>query len=114
MPRAPGQPVAIRAGPPGAPSRHVLPAAQSAGPNYTVGTAVECQTSRSGSYVSDTLADVAAYYYKTDLRDSAATGTDATGTCIGPLAQGSTTVHNDLCENDVVKTNDRDVARGSI
>jgi len=85
------------------------PAAQSTGPNYTVGTAVECQSVASGSYVSNTLADVAAYYYKTDLRNPAATGTDATGTCIGPLAQGSTTVHNDLCENDVVKTSDRDV-----
>jgi type IV pilus assembly protein PilY1 len=85
------------------------PVAQSAGPNYTVGTAVECQNVASGSYVSDTLADVAAYYYKTDLRNSAATGTDVTGTCTGPIIAPSTTA-NDLCNNNVAKTSVRDVA----
>ncbi len=84
------------------------PAAQSAGPNYTVGTAVECQSVASGSFVSDTLADVAAYYYKTDLRSPTATAPNATGTCTGPTIAPSTTP-NDLCENDLIP-NGRDVA----
>ena len=84
------------------------PAAQSAGPDYTVGTAVECQSVASGSYVSDTLADVAAYYYKTDLRSPTATAPNATGTCTGPTIAPSTTP-NDLCENDLIP-NGRDVA----
>lgn len=73
------------------------PAAQSAGPDYTVGTAVECQSVASGSYVSDTLADVAAYYYKTDLRSPTATAPNATGTCTGPTIAPLTTP-NDLAK----------------
>ncbi len=84
------------------------PVAQSAGPNYTVGTAVECQSVASGGYVSDTLADVAAYYYRTDLRSPTASAPNATGTCTGPTIAPSTTP-NDLCENDLVP-NGRDVA----
>jgi type IV pilus assembly protein PilY1 len=41
--------------------------AQSSAPNYTVSRARECQTLASGG-TSDTLADVAMYYYQTDLR----------------------------------------------
>lgn len=82
------------------------PAAQSAGPDYSTATAVECQSVASGSYVSDTLADVAAYYYKTDLRNPDTSA--GTGTCTGPTIAPSTTA-NDLCENDVLP-NDRDVA----
>lgn len=62
-------------------------AAQSAAPNYTVGTARECQTVTSGGS-SDTLADVAMYYYNTDLR------TSALGNCT--LANGT-----DVCTNNV-------------
>jgi type IV pilus assembly protein PilY1 len=72
---------------------------QSAGPAYSVLEARECQIKSTGG-TSDTLADVAAYYYNTDLRDSAATSPDATGTCTGPTISPSTTP-NDLCENNV-------------
>ncbi len=82
------------------------PVDQSVGPNYTVGTAIECQAVASGSFVSDTLADVAAYYYKTDLRDPNPSA--GTGTCTGPTIAPSTTP-NDLCDNDVIP-NGRDVA----
>ncbi len=85
-------------------------AAQSTGPDYTVGTARQCQTAVSGGY-SDTLADVAAYYYNTDLRrpsTDAVASTDVTGTCVGPVISPKTTP-NDLCKNDV-PSNDRDVA----
>ncbi|MDH5330807.1 MAG: hypothetical protein OEW27_12735, partial [Aquincola sp.] len=43
-------------------------AAQSTASPYTVGTATECQSSTSGGS-SNSLADVAMYYYNTDLRD---------------------------------------------
>jgi type IV pilus assembly protein PilY1 len=78
------------------------PTAQSTAPNYTVGTAVECQNIALSGGNSDTLADVAAYYYNTDLRKSTATEPDATGTCNGPSGR-------DLCANNV-PPNDRDVA----
>lgn len=81
------------------------PAAQSTGPNYTVGTARQCQTLSSGG-TSNTLADVAAYYYTTDLRSP--TASDGTGTCTGPVIAPATTP-NDLCANNV-PTNGRDVA----
>lgn len=81
------------------------PAAQSTGPNYTVGTARQCQTLSSGG-TSNTLADVAAYYYNTDLRSP--TASDGTGTCTGPVIAPSTTP-NDLCANNV-PANGRDVA----
>lgn len=44
--------------------------------------------------VADTLADVAAYYYSTDLRSA------ALGNCTGPTIAPSTTA-NDLCTNNV-------------
>lgn len=75
------------------------PQTQSAGPNYTVGTARECRGNTSGG-TTDTLADVAAYYYNTDLRDAAATGADDTGTCTGPVIPPSSTP-TDLCANNV-------------
>lgn len=75
--------------------------AQSAGPTtFTVGTARDCQTIVSSGGTSDTLADVAAYYFNTDLRSPTATGADQTGTCTGPIISPSTTP-NDLCANNV-------------
>lgn len=64
--------------------------AQSTSPNYSVGVAAECQTLTSGG-TSDTLADVAAYYYNTDLR---------TSNCTGPIIAPATTP-TDLCTNNV-------------
>lgn len=72
---------------------------QSAGPSYTVGVARECQTIPT-SGTSDSLADVAAYYYNTDLRSPNVA--DGTGTCTGPTG-------NDLCANNVPASGD-DVA----
>lgn len=43
----------------------------------------------------DTLADVAEYYWKTDLRDP--TLLNCTG---GPVTSGTTTTHNDVCTNN--------------
>ncbi|WP_161603769.1 pilus assembly protein [Noviherbaspirillum massiliense] len=81
------------------------PAAQSPGPNYTVITARECETNPvTGTF--NTLADVAAYYYGTDLRDP---DPDlGTGTCTGPVVPPATTPNN-LCDNNV-PANGRDVA----
>jgi type IV pilus assembly protein PilY1 len=81
------------------------PVAQSPGPNYTVQTARQCQVVSSGG-TSDTLADVAAYYYNTDLRSPDAA--NGTGTCTGPVISPSTTP-NDLCA-DNVPSNGLDVA----
>jgi type IV pilus assembly protein PilY1 len=75
------------------------PAARSTGPNFTVGTARECRVTTSGG-TSNTLADIAAYYYNRDLRDPLATGVDATGTCTGPIVPPATQASN-LCENNV-------------
>ncbi len=62
-------------------------APRSSSPNYTVGTARECRlTSTGGS--TDSLADVAMYYYETDLR------TTALGNCT--LSNGI-----DVCRNNV-------------
>lgn len=59
----------------------------SSSPNYTVGLATDCQvTSNGGS--TDSLADVAMYYYKTDLRDSSLSN------CTGAL-------NNSVCDNNV-------------
>ena len=80
-------------------------AAQSVSPNYTVALARECQVSASGG-TSNTLADVAAYYYNTDLRSPVAA--NGTGTCTGPTIAPATTP-NDLCA-DNVPANGRDVA----
>ena len=79
--------------------------AQSTSPNYTVATARDCQTVASGG-TSDTLADVASYYYQTDLRSPVAA--DGTGTCTGPVISPATTA-NDLCANNVPSSG-RDVA----
>ncbi|MEF8708554.1 MAG: PilC/PilY family type IV pilus protein [Candidatus Accumulibacter propinquus] len=48
----------------------------------------------------DTLADVAQYYWKTDLRDPALTPDRCTG---GPVVSGEVTVHNNVCTNDALK-----------
>lgn len=72
----------------------------SAGPGYTVGLARECQGTTTGGFAG-TLADVAAYYYNTDLRDPSATGADQTGTCTGPITPPATTP-SDLCANNVI------------
>ena len=74
-------------------------AAQSTAPNYTVGVARQCQTITAGG-TSDTLADVAAYYYNTDLRSPTAVAPDATGTCVGPIIAPATTA-SDLCADNV-------------
>ncbi|MNR82775.1 Neisseria PilC protein [compost metagenome] len=84
------------------------PVTKSISPTYTVGTARACRTISSSGGTSDTLADVAAYYYNTDLRNSDATGADATGTCAGPVIAPST-IANNLCDNNV-PANGRDVA----
>ena len=81
---------------------------RSTGPNYTVSTAKQCQTTSITGGVSDTLSDVAAYYYNTDLRSPTATGVDATGTCTGPTIAPSTTPNN-LC-TDNYEPNGRDAA----
>ena len=57
--------------------------------NYTTTT---CATGSGG--VSNTLADVAQYYYKTDLRTSALS--NCTGVVVPPATAG-----NDVCTNDV-------------
>ncbi|WP_299798529.1 PilC/PilY family type IV pilus protein [Ramlibacter sp.] len=70
--------------------------AQSTGPTtFNVAKAVQCQAVASGG-TSDTLADVAAYYYNTDLRSSTQTGADTTGSCTA--ADGTT----DLCADNVI------------
>lgn len=82
--------------------------AQSTSSPYTVGTATECTSTGSGG-TSNTLADVAAYYYFTDLRNPDTTlGANATGTCTGPIISPATTANN-LC-TDNVPQNGRDVA----
>ncbi|WP_291991963.1 PilC/PilY family type IV pilus protein [Candidatus Accumulibacter sp. ACC003] len=46
---------------------------------------------------SDTLADVAEYYWKTDLRDPLQLPDRCTG---GPVVSGNVTTYNDVCVND--------------
>ena len=58
-------------------------------------TKVEC-TGNPGSGTSNSLADVAAYYYYTDLRDT------SLGNCAG-APMGSPAVSNDLCAKNDVK-----------
>ncbi|MFA7240311.1 MAG: PilC/PilY family type IV pilus protein [Sulfuricellaceae bacterium] len=77
------------------------PLAQSSSSPYTVSTATECQTVSSGGS-TDSLADVAAYYYNTDLH------TPALMNCTGPVIPPATTA-SDLCA-DNVPANGRDVA----
>lgn len=84
------------------------PVSESTPPTYTVATATSCSYRSTSGGASDTLADVASYYYNTDLRDSAATGDDATGTCTGPIIAPATTANN-LCTNNVPSSG-RDVA----
>jgi type IV pilus assembly protein PilY1 len=67
--------------------------AQSTAPNYTVAMARECQsTTSSGS--SDSLADVAMYYYKTDLRNASwnnctsSNGVDVCRNNVNPAGSG--------------------------
>lgn len=68
------------------------PLAPSSGPAYTVGTAVECQSAPSGG-TSDSLADVAYYYYQTDLR------TPDLNNCSNTIG---TTTYSSLCDNNVL------------
>lgn len=66
-------------------------AAQSVSPTYTVGTAAQCQTVSSGGS-TNSLADVAMYYYKTDLRDTGfgnCTGALGTSVCANNVAGGA-------------------------
>lgn len=75
---------------------------QSPSSPYSVLSAAECQSIVS-SGTSDTLADVAAYYYYKDLRSNNNAGlptADRTGTCTGPIISPNTTP-NDLCADNV-------------
>ncbi len=65
------------------------------------GTATSTSVGTGG--VSDTLADVSAYYYNTNLR------TTALGNCTGPIISPSTTA-NDLCAPNTVPANGVDTA----
>jgi type IV pilus assembly protein PilY1 len=64
-------------------------APRSAGPGYTVSTARDCRSTSTGGS-SDSLADVAMYYYQTDLRDASlsncalANGTDVCANNVTP------------------------------
>ncbi len=75
------------------------PVPRSTSAPFTVAQARECQSLTSGG-TANTLADVAAYYYNTDLRSDTATGADATGTCTGPVIAPATTANN-LCTDNV-------------
>lgn len=80
------------------------PVAKSTSSPYTVGVARECQSLTSGG-TSNTLSDVAAYYYGKDLRqtsseNTASASSDQTGTCTGPIIPPATAA-NDLCTNNV-------------
>ena len=78
------------------------------GEPYTVTVAVQCDIQLSDG-TTNTLADVAAYYYSTDLRTTTpASAADATGTCTGPIIAPATTA-NDLCADNVPPSG-RDVA----
>lgn len=80
--------------------------ARSTASPYTVGVARQCQNITVGA-TSNTLSDISAYYYNTDLRSSLAA--DGTGTCTGPAPIAPATVRTNLCENNVAP-NGRDVA----
>lgn len=75
-------------------------------PSFTVSQAVDCQDVGSGG-TPNTLADVAAYYYDTDLRNPDTT--QGTGTCTGPIIPPATTT-NDLCADNVQGNGHRDGA----
>jgi Tfp pilus tip-associated adhesin PilY1 len=72
------------------------PADPNSGNSYTRTT---CSVVARGQ-TPDTLADVAQYYWKTDLRDPALTPDRCTG---GPVVTGEVTVHNNVCTNDALK-----------
>jgi type IV pilus assembly protein PilY1 len=72
------------------------PADPNAGNSYT---RTACSVLPRGQ-TPDTLADVAQYYWKTDLRDPALTPDRCTG---GPVVTGEVTVHNNVCTNDALK-----------
>ena len=67
---------------------------RSVAPNYTVGLARECQTTSTGG-ASNTLADVAMYYYETDLR------TTALGNCASTLNGMPGGIPSDVCLNNL-------------
>ena len=67
-------------------------------------TKTECVGSTGMGGESNTLADVAAYYYATDLRDA------SLGNCTGAVVSGSTTPAN-VCRNDVPTTPQDDNSR---
>ncbi|MCM8635131.1 MAG: PilC/PilY family type IV pilus protein [Candidatus Accumulibacter sp.] len=69
------------------------PAPASAANNYVETT---CPIVALGP-TSDTLADVAEYYWKTDLRDPSQTPDRCTG---GPVTAGGVTTQNNVCTND--------------
>jgi type IV pilus assembly protein PilY1 len=77
------------------------PATASAANNWTTTT---CSTGTTSGGTSDTLADVAAYYYNTNLRSTA-------GKCTGPIIPPATTATN-LClwPNTLVPANGQDTA----
>jgi len=79
-------------------------AAQTSASPFTQLTATQCQTVSSGG-TSDTLADVAAYYYNTDLRTASPANTaDTTGPC-------ATATGTDLCGDSVPAGGKRDEAK---
>lgn len=76
-------------------------APQSSSSPYTQLTATQCQTLTTAGN-SDTLADVAQYYYNTDLRTATPNSSaDSTGTC-------SSSTNYDLCANKVPTGGARD------
>lgn len=71
----------------------------------TVGTPVETVNSLTAG-TTDTLADVAAYYYNTNLREWDGTGA-MPAYCVGPIPAGETTASN-LCLPNKVPVNGKD------
>ena len=78
--------------------------AQSTASPYTVGTATDCSTTTTGGS-SNSLADVAMYYYNTDLR------TTTLGNCSVTFTDSSgNTVTNDVCSNIITASGDDDAS----
>lgn len=71
------------------------PVPQSTNPNYTTATARECQTVVSNGS-SDSLADVAMYYYETDLRTTSLTNCSVTF-----KDSNGNTVTSNVCDNNL-------------
>lgn len=63
-------------------------------------TTTTCDVIESGA-TPDTLADVAEYYWKTDLRDPLLSPDRCTG---GPVVTGGITTNNNVCTNDLIFT----------